>query len=219
MKKLIFSAAAAALMFFSIDSNAQMSVGAGFAKSDLREKVDLSSISQEKTSNANGLYVEANYTFKFKHGFAFTPGLEWVFVGDKNLKDLGVADTRAEAKFHEHYINVPLDIDWGVDLKVLRIFVYAGPQLSFNVSSRTKTSGSVLGTSTGKSKVDTKDFFEAFGGKYGSFDLMMGAGAGVDIANRLRVKFGYDWGLVNRGNSNIKLHRQQLELGVAFLFK
>ena len=47
---------------------------------------------------------------------------------------------------------------------------------------------------------------------------MMGAGAGVDIANMIRVKFGYDWGMINRGDSDIQLHRQQLKLGIAYLF-
>lgn len=218
MKKFIFAAAAAALMFFSIDASAQLSVGAGFAKSDLKEKVDIKSITQKETANANGVYVGADYTFKFKYGLGFTPGVEWVFVGDKDVKELGFGNIKGKAKFKEHYINVPLQLNWGIDVKIVRIFVFAGPTMSFNISSNTKTEGSALGTDTGTSKVSTKDFFENLGGKYGSFDLMMGAGAGVDIANMIRVKFGYDWGMVNRGDSDIKLHRQQLKLGIAYLF-
>lgn len=47
---------------------------------------------------------------------------------------------------------------------------------------------------------------------------MLGAGVGVDLLEKLRVKFGYDWGLLNRGDDSIKLHRQQLKLGVAWIF-
>ena len=213
MKKFIFAATAAALMLFSIDASAQLSIGAGFAKSDLKENVDLASVSQEKTANANGLYFGADYTFKFKYGFGFTPGIEWVYVADKNLKELGILNSNTETKFKEHYVNIPLDIDWGIDLKVVRVFAFAGPTLSFNVSSKT----TVAGSST-EDKVSTKDFLEKLGGKYGAFDLMLGAGAGVDVLNMIRVKFGYDWGLVNRGNDDLKLHRQQLKLGVAFIF-
>ena len=136
---------------------------------------------------------------------------------DKSVKELGLADVKSASKFKEHYINVPLKLDWGIDIKVVRVFAFAGPTLSFNVSSKTKTDGTALGT-TSSTTVDTKDFFEKLGGKYGNFDLMLGGGVGVDVLNKIRVKFAYDWGLVNRGNDDIKLHRQQLKLGVAYLF-
>ena len=84
-------------------------------------------------------------------------------------------------------------------------------------TSKTTSKTTVAGSST-EDKVSTKDFMEKLGGKYGAFDLMLGAGAGVDVLNMIRVKFGYDWGLVNRGNDDLKLHRQQLKLGVAFIF-
>lgn len=217
MKKIIFAAAAAVMMLASYNASAQLSVGVGFAKSDLKEKADIMSLKQEKTSNANGVYLDADYTFKFKYGLGFTPGIEWVFIGDKSVKELGLADVKSASKFKEHYINVPLKLDWGIDIKVVRVFAFAGPTLSFNVSSKTDAEGTAFGT-TGSTTVDTKDFYEKLGGKYGNFDLMLGGGVGVDVLNKIRVKFAYDWGLVNRGNDDIKLHRQQLKFGVAYLF-
>ncbi len=215
MKKVFFAAVSALLMLTCADAFAQFSIGAGFTNSALKEKLTAKDI--KETTKANGFYVGGDYTFRVGEHFGVVPGIEWVYVMDKDVKNLDaiVTNISGESKFKEHYINVPVDVTYGIDLKDLRIYAFAGPTFSFNVSSKTKAKGAV--SVIGKEKeatYDTKDLF----GTYDTFDLMLGAGVGVDLFESLRVKFGYDWGLLNRGSDDIKIHRSQLKLGVAWIF-
>ncbi len=211
MKKVLFTAVSALLMLTCADAFAQFSIGAGFTNSALKEKAG----DVKETTKANGLYVGVDYTLNLTEHLGIVPGVEWVYVMDKEVKNLDaiVTNITGEAKFKEHYVNIPVDVTYGINLKDLRIYAFAGPTFSFNLSSKTK--GTL--TAFGKEKpatYDTKDIF----GTYNAFDLMLGAGVGVDLLEKLRVKFGYDWGLLNRGDDSIKLHRQQLKLGVAWIF-
>lgn len=215
MKKFVFTAVSAALMLIGSNAFAQFSVNAGFTNSALKEKATVAKQDVKETTKANGFYFGGDYNIKLGKGFGIAPGVEWIYVMDNNVKsfDALVTTVKGEAKFKEHYINVPVDVNWGLDLKILRVYVFAGPTFSFNVSSKTKTTGEALGKEV-TSEYDTKDVL----GEYKNFDLMLGGGVGVDLFNKIRVKFGYDWGLMNRGNSDLELHRQQLRLGVGFIF-
>lgn len=220
MKKFVFTALSAALMLIGSNAFAQFSVNAGFTNSALKEIRHQQLLDRfEGTTKANGFYFGGDYNIKLGKGFGIAPGVEWIYVMDNNVKnfDALVATVKGETKFKEHYINVPVDVNWGIDLKILRVYVFAGPTFSFNVSSKTKATAGALGKEVTK-EYDTKDLF----GEYKNFDLMLGGGVGVDLFNKIRVKCGYDWGLMNRGNSDgagdLELHRQQLRVGVGFIF-
>lgn len=215
MKKFVFTALSAALMLIGTNAFAQLSVNAGFTNSALKEKATVAKKDFKDTRKANGFYFGGDYNIKLGKGFGIAPGVEWIYVMDNEVQNLNAIVTTVKdgKKFKEHYINVPVDVNWGIDLKILRVYVFAGPTFSFNVSSKTTATTEALGKEV-ESVYDTKDVF----GEYKNFDLMLGGGVGVDLFNKIRVKFGYDWGLMNRGNSDLELHRQQLRLGVGFIF-
>ncbi len=211
MKKVLFTAVSALLMLTCADAFAQFSIGAGFANSALKEKAG----DVKETTKANGIYVNADYSLMLTDHLGLVPGIEWMYVMDKDVENLDaiVTTIKGEAKFKEHYVNIPVDVTYGIGLKDLRIYAFAGPTFSFNLSSKTKATTTAFGKENEVTQ-DSKDLF----GTYDSFDLMLGAGVGIDLFEKLRVKCGYDWGLLNRGDDNIKLHRQQLKLGVAWIF-
>ena len=54
---------------------------------------------------------------------------------------------------------------------------------------------------------------------YKRFDILMGAGLGVELFGILNVTAGYDWGLFNQSKlDGVKLHRNQFNVGLGISF-
>lgn len=119
MKKFVFTALSAALMLIGSNAFAQLSVNAGFTNSALKEKATVAKEDIKETTKANGFYFGGDYNIKLGKGFGIAPGVEWIYVMDNKVKsfDALVTTVKGETKFKEHYINVPVDVNWGIDLK------------------------------------------------------------------------------------------------------
>ena len=94
---------------------------------------------------------------------------------------------------------------------------YAGPTMSVGVYDKikSKTSGEILGIKF--SSDDKTDMFD--NDDYRRFDVMLGGGFALDCYDMVRFKVGYDYGLINRWDSDdVKNHRGQAYFGVAYLF-
>lgn len=212
MKKMIFAAAAALMMLAGVDAFAQFSVSAGYANSKLKYKTGTNSTL--KTSvGYNGVFFGADYNFPINENWGIAPGIEWMFVMDKDA-DLGSVKSgewknAIQKNSRETYFNIPIDVTYGLQFESIRVFAFAGPTLSFNLTSKTKMSYDEGGSDT----KNTSDWYS-----YSAFDLMFGVGVGVDFFEKIRIKFGYDAGMINRGDSDYKIHRQQIKLGVSYLF-
>ena len=51
------------------------------------------------------------------------------------------------------------------------------------------------------------------------FDVLLGVGAGIMVNEMIRFQAGYDFGMLNRYNTNnYALKRNQFTVGIAFLF-
>lgn len=212
MKKLVFAAAAALLMFVSVDSFAQLSVGMGYTGSKLKSKVDMGGSKTKSHFNANGVYFEGNYNFAINENWGIEPGLQWVYVSDKNfsIADFKIQDKENAEKFRENYLNIPVNVTYGIQFESIRAFAFAGPEFSFDLTSKLKyTQLDGSGHTT-----DSENVL----GSYSKFDVLFGFGVGVDFFDKVRVKFGYNLGMVNRGSSDHKYHRNQVQVGVAYIF-
>ena len=202
MKKIVTLLSAALVLLAGAPAFAQASIGAGYLSST--EVVKSGSSSNERTP-LNGFYVGLTYTVPIASNISFNPGIYYGFAAKSNAAS--IFGLKLEGKQQDHFVNVPLHLSFGADLgSGLRFFVYGGPSASFAVASK------IISGSTSYDRLTDNDGLQRF-------DIMLGAGVGLQFNDMLRFQVGYDAGMLNRYNSsNYTVHRNQLTAGVAFLF-
>ena len=146
----------------------------------------------KSVSNNTGWHAGVLLQIKLPMGLAFQPELLY------SVKNFGDKDQ----KFDLNYLEMPLNLQWGIDLLILRPFVMAGPYFSY------------LAGHGGKAK-------DWDGVK--NFDYGLGAGIGIDIW-KLQVTGKWSWGFGKLGNvesgdwkvNNSTLNGFQLSIGLLF---
>jgi len=127
--------------------------------------------SSETIDNATGWHVGVVSLAKLPLGFAFQPELLY------SVKNYGSKDS----KFNLCYVEVPLNLQWGIDMILFRPFVMASPYISYLTS---------VGGEASKWKKDKK---------LNNFDYGFGLGFGLDLW-KIQVTGKYNWGLGKLGN-------------------
>lgn len=198
MKKVF--AIAAALMLLGTTAFAQ-SFGAGYVQSTQKFN--------KTASTANGFYAGFGYTAEILPFLSLNPGIYYEFLTSSSNTSL-FGYNISSAKTTEHYVNVPLHLS--LDLKLapsFKMFVYGGPTANIGIASSTK--GELLGATKKYNNYEDDD--------YSRFDIMLGGGIGAEIAQRIRLTVGYDFGMLNRlKDSDYLLKRNRLTAGAAFIF-
>ena len=207
MKKLILSLAIAAIAAGS--AMAQVSVGAGYLNQTSKSSLSESSSSK---GNSDGFYVGAAFSCPIIAGLSVDPGVYYGFLTSST--DVNIAGFElANGKTQSHYLMIPIDLRYSFHaLDFLDVFALAGPR--FNVGLASTTTVSALGDAV-EQKIDN----------YGEnsslqrFDFGLGVGIGFDLFQMVRVKFGYDWGLLDIDkNDSMKTSCSGWNIGAAFLF-
>lgn len=154
---------------------------------------------------ANGFYVGFGYSAEIMPGLSLNPGLYYEFLTDDDnftgmLLPLG--------KTTEHYVNVPLHISYGIQFApTFKFFLYGGPTANVGIASN--TAGAVLNVNRNNYEDDN----------YSRFNIMLGAGAGIEVMKKFRVTVGYDWGMLDRyTDDDFTIKRNRLMAGAAFIF-
>ena len=229
MKRFFTSLLAASMMLAGTSAFAQISVGFGYLGSP--EKLSATKMDLSKSFYMNGLYAGFDNTIQFDQNMGMSVGLYYVYsaASASSIFDtLELIDGFVKGRLDEHFINIPINLVIGADMQQgLRGFFYAGPTVSCGLSSKVKAN--VLDILKFTASDNYKhDYFERF-------DLLFGAGVGMDINSTVRIKAGFDYGLFNRigdglnikdTQGNIKvassekadLHRSQITVGVSYLF-
>jgi len=206
MKKVLSVLLAASLMLAGTEAFAQISINAGYLNSTTKTH-------GENPSNANGAFAGFSFNLPIVGNFAIAPGVYYSVISAKEMGSLGTIFS-ASGKFTEHSINVPLYLNYGMDLaRDTNVFIYAGPTAQYGLASTTKLSASIAGVSgsTTENNYDDPD--------YNRFNVYLGGGLGFEV-NHILVTVGYDYGMINliKGDNAPKSHRSNIKIGVGFAF-
>lgn len=202
MKKFLTTILAASLMLLGTTAFAQMSVNAGYLNSTLKQG--------NSSTGASGAYAGISFNIPVAGGFAIAPGLYYSLLASKKSEFWGVAD----GTFQEHAINVPVYLNYGIDLaRDTRVFVYGGPTVQYGLSSKVKHEA-------GSASI-TEDFYKENGSlRYylNPFNVYLGGGVGFQVS-ALQIAVGYDYGMMNLDKTgNTDIHRSNIKLGLGFVF-
>ena len=204
MKKIYSILLGAALMLIGSQAYAQLAVGAGYFNA-----TDKVTIGDNSTSgDMNGFYGGVTYGLDLSSvtdGLGFEPGAFLNFGFDKD-EEAGV-----DVKHMDIALQVPLNFKYTYELDGdLKIFGLAGPALQLGLIKRDKWT--VGGDTT------TRNYYDKDGADLSRFNVLIGLGAGIEFGGKFQIRFGYDFGLLNIGDDDVKYTRPgQLKFGVAYV--
>lgn len=192
-------------MLLGTSAFAQVSVGAGYVNG----KYNYANSSNKYSQNANGFYAGLEYNVPVGEVLGLSAGVNYEMLMSKDYSLYSIS-----GNLKEQYINVPVRLNIGANLGDSRVFFFGGPTMSYALSSKAEVG---IAGITGSVDLYDKDIFK------NRFDVMVGAGLGIDLMERFRVTVGYDFGMFNKlddgdDSASAKFTRDRLHAGIAFLF-
>ena len=188
MKKFVFAAAVVAATVFCTDASAQrynsarVGLMGGFTSSS-------TSIKNADSKSVSLYHIGVTAEIPLLGGFAIQPGLLYQVKGmsaDK-FNSSSISESLGSFETKVGYLEVPVQVQWGLDLLAFRPYVFAEPFVGFRVGQNTK------GEVAGKLKDDLKKV------EYG-----LGLGAGVDVWRfQLSVKYFWNFGKIYDKDGNV----------------
>ena len=188
MKKLVFAAAIVAATVFCTDASAQrynsarVGLMGGFTSSS-------TSIKNMDSKSVSLYHVAVTAEIPLHGGYAIQPALLYQVKGMSADKFNSSSFSESLGSFETKvgYLEVPVQVQWGLDLLAFRPYVLAEPFVGFRVGQNTK------GEVAGKLKDDLKKV------EYG-----LGLGAGVDVWRlQLSVKYFWNFGKIYDKDGNV----------------
>lgn len=181
-------------------ANAQLGIQAGYSNS------------KDANSDAalNGFHAGLFYNLPIQGAVSLQYGLLYNYLTTNN-DYWGIANSSTTAHRLDLPVRVAVEFPLGGTVSA---FVFGGPNFNYALYQATKLE-STLGS------VETNSIYklEMTDGKklYTPFDLQLGAGAGLKF-NQLSVRFSYDWGMLDRNNSDAIWKNNDMKVGIAYHF-
>ena len=180
MKK-VFAILASFVMLFAVCATANAGGGlivkAGVNYSDFNYKEDLKDIKNFDYKNFAGYHAGIGFQTGSLLGFSLQPELLYQ-VNSSSLDDT--------SKLEMNTVQLALAAQWGIDLLVVKPFVFAAPYFAYNLSQAVKGDGAA------QAEVTYQDVIQK--AKDAKFDYGIGIGVGVEVFSFIQVTAKYNWG-------------------------
>lgn len=153
-----------------------------------------------KSANLNGFYAEIGKAYVNRFDLGFAPALRLNY--DWNKGDV--------LSYSLCELSAPIMFDYGVELSnAARAFIYAGPTPVLGLAFNEKAQAGSVKTNT--------NLYQ----RYKRFDIMVGAGIGLDLIDLFRIKAGYDFGIINNYKDEIvgnqRTHNKVFTIGISLV--
>ena len=175
--KRFFVILAALLIGFTASARGGFLVKAGLSNSNMDLNRDVASVISEDVlsgaffKNFTGYHVGVGYRTGTWSGLRLQPELLY------NVRGTRVDDA---TRWSMGYLEMPLNVQWGLDLIVMRPFIQVAPCIGYDFLNNTSetAAGHALGTvTTDASRLE-----------YG-----LSVGGGLDILNSFQISVNYNW--------------------------
>lgn len=230
MKKIYIIMLSIAAMMLSVDSYAQISVGAGYNNVTTTYR----SGGEHESESCNGFYIEGTCDLTFLQkgwgNLALQPGVRFYYAGESDKEDIG--GIISKNSFRETYFDIPVMVKYSYDLPDFSVYGFAGPVFAFGLTSTNKITikgegvdsmwkyYNYTGKTVTKGNMGDAEYGEGEGAVYAAFDTKFGIGAGVTIMEKVNIKLGYNLGLLNRykGGLDVSQHTGVFYVGLGYNF-
>ena len=215
----------------TVTANAQIGIHAGYVHSKYAVEGALPGFMQNKPYDGFEAGID-NRTDIIGGILAVRYGLTYTYVEQDLLPVLNY-----DAKRAGHYLDIPVHLQAGVPLGIVRIYAFGGPKFVMGLSSRTiytngesslvwrMYNGDLVSSGNVDNALDANvdnalaTCADSEGKAYKRFDIQLGVGVGVELFGILNVTAGYDWGLFNQSKiDGVELKRNQFNVGVGIAF-
>lgn len=185
----------------------------GEAASNLNNLLDFTD-GMVTTQNRTGFFAGVAVGIPLNEKITLEPGIfysqkGYELRGELGIKGVEFLGANARARLQSDYIDVPvlLKANLGGGLKV-----FAGPQISYLVSSNLKTSAGILGINLFNKTLDASNQFN-------KWDMGLTGGVSYEFKNGFSISGAYDHGLSRiDANNSVNGYNTSIKVGVGIRF-
>lgn len=211
MKKLILAISA---LLLAVSANAQLGIVAGVTST--KTNLDEAYKDIAETMNVDQYHAGLVYNLNLPLGLSLQPGLIYNMKGQSLASNIDALGAKQDVTINTKtgYLEIPVRVAWGIDLGLLKPFVFAEPYLGYAITTETKTefkdaaAAEILNSAMG-TQLESKNEWDA----RNRLEYGVGLGAGVRVLKfaALSVKYFWEFGnLYKEGEKSPNISTEQM---------